>query len=545
RRRFLAAGPAEPIDIDPPVPEGATLGGGYVRYSDDNSNPRSLAQQLRNVLERAARDRAFVPWGLVFADAAVSGTTARRRGYELAKEAVQRDGGPATLYVDELGRAARDAIETLRLGRLITRLRRRLVGASDGFDSDTPHAQMMLAIFAMLHEWFSEQLRGKVNRGMRDAFHRGRNVRPPSFGYRLVPAFDSEGRPLLDRDGSPLKAKVIDPDEAVRVEEAFRLYAERGRGPERIARRFNERNVGGRRSWDRGSILQLLARTTYVGVEYEGQTRQVRDPETGKVTVERRPRAEWRRRDVPHLRIVPDALFERAAELMRERSDAYAEIAAKRKRSRTAAYPKVLVRPVCACGAELTLGRSSERYASFCCPNGSKGKHGCTLKTYKSVSIVTEAILNWVKENLFTEAFVDVAVRSANAALAEEAARPREDVRPIVREIKELQAKRDRLARIIDEHPGGDLGALLRRLQGHERTLKVLRRRLKAAKAAIAPLPEPFTKGQVEAELGDAAGLLADEVGVAAPVLAALTGPVTVREGGRTGRKGTPWVASF
>lgn len=38
------------------------LGVAYLRFSDENSNPRSLDQQLLNVLNRARRDGIFVPW---------------------------------------------------------------------------------------------------------------------------------------------------------------------------------------------------------------------------------------------------------------------------------------------------------------------------------------------------------------------------------------------------------------------------------------------------------------------------------------------------
>jgi len=51
----------------------------YLRFSDEGSNPRSLAQQAINVLTRARREGVFVPWEYVLADAAVSGTLACRR----------------------------------------------------------------------------------------------------------------------------------------------------------------------------------------------------------------------------------------------------------------------------------------------------------------------------------------------------------------------------------------------------------------------------------------------------------------------------------
>ena len=68
----------------------AALGIAYLRFSDEGSNPRSLAQQLINVLNRARREGVFVPWEYVLADAAVSGTLACRRGYTIAKALVER-----------------------------------------------------------------------------------------------------------------------------------------------------------------------------------------------------------------------------------------------------------------------------------------------------------------------------------------------------------------------------------------------------------------------------------------------------------------------
>jgi len=39
----------------------ADLGIAYLRFSDEGSNPRSLDQQLNNVLNRARRDGTFIP----------------------------------------------------------------------------------------------------------------------------------------------------------------------------------------------------------------------------------------------------------------------------------------------------------------------------------------------------------------------------------------------------------------------------------------------------------------------------------------------------
>ncbi len=57
-RRFLE-GVIEAPDWGAAGQPSVPLGAAYLRFSCDNSNPRSLDQQLKNVLERAARDRVF------------------------------------------------------------------------------------------------------------------------------------------------------------------------------------------------------------------------------------------------------------------------------------------------------------------------------------------------------------------------------------------------------------------------------------------------------------------------------------------------------
>lgn len=120
KRRFLAGD----SELDLPV-LGKDCAASYNRFSDEGSNHRSLAQQLRLQLERAAQNKHFIPWEYVFADAAVTGTTARRRGYEMVKAALSADHlAIRILYIDEIGRASRDAIEALSLGKMLDALER-------------------------------------------------------------------------------------------------------------------------------------------------------------------------------------------------------------------------------------------------------------------------------------------------------------------------------------------------------------------------------------------------------------------------------------
>jgi site-specific DNA recombinase len=113
------------------------FGTAYVRFSDEGSNPRSLDQQLINVLGKARREDVFVPWEYVCADAAVSGTVPFRRGFAVAKALVARraETGVAFFLIDDLSRMSRNTIDSLKLEELVSDMGARLIGASDGFDS--------------------------------------------------------------------------------------------------------------------------------------------------------------------------------------------------------------------------------------------------------------------------------------------------------------------------------------------------------------------------------------------------------------------------
>ena len=132
----------------------------YLRYSCDQSNPRSLNQQLALSLEKGKQENYFIPWQFVFADAAVSGTTADRTGYKLVKMAMSHEDYEIdAMFIDEIGRASRDMVEALGLGRLLEHHDKFLIGVSDGFDMRVPMWKYMLSMFAAMQEWFVDQLK--------------------------------------------------------------------------------------------------------------------------------------------------------------------------------------------------------------------------------------------------------------------------------------------------------------------------------------------------------------------------------------------------
>src|SRR5206468_2459234 len=74
-----------------------------------------------------------------------------------------------TTYVDDFPRASRDEIEWWKLAALSKKLRKRMIGASDGFDLSSPNWEAMVGLYSLLSRLFVKSLREKVGRGMRGA----------------------------------------------------------------------------------------------------------------------------------------------------------------------------------------------------------------------------------------------------------------------------------------------------------------------------------------------------------------------------------------
>lgn len=515
----------------------------YVRYSCDNSNPRSLDQQLRLILERARQNGHFIPWDLVFADAAVTGTTALRIGYQHAKSAVKQKEMPiCTLYIDEVGRASRDMVEAMLLGKLLVYAGKRLIGVSDGCDTNNPAWQPQLSIFSALQEWFVSQLRSKVNRGMVDAHRRGTSVGLPPIGYVLVTAVDEEGRVLRGKDGEELKMLAIDERAAEYVRTAFDLFVNGKWSMTRIAKLFNAERVGNRATWHSSNIRQLLERWKYVGIDVYGRKRNTIDPATGKIHAEIRPRKEWRARRARNLQIVSRKLWKQARQRLQEVGEAFSQ-ENKPFRKRTHVYPTTLVRPICGhCGAPLWFGRSG-KYAVYTCGAGKDGRNGCELRGYKSVRIVEKAILDAILQ-LLTDEYVSSLVERANLYLEEEAKRPPQDTTAMHAELKEINRKLSKLTKALEADSDSDMSTIVNRVKKYEKRRRQLQAEITELEAQRVPV-ERLDLKLVQKHIADLRNLLQGDVAVAACLLQELVGPVTVHQRKEEGKEKPVWIATF
>jgi site-specific DNA recombinase len=548
-RRFRA----QAADIFQPgsVPRVWTdIGLAYLRFSDENSNPRSLDQQLLNVLTRARRDGIFVPWQYVLADAAVSGTLACRRGYTLAKALVEQrtESRVAWFLIDDLSRMSRNTIESLRLGELAAETGVRVIGASDGFDSANPQSSLLLPVLGSMNEAFVTQLKAKVKRGMDDAFRRGDNIQPPGVGYRMVAVTNPDGSPVITHKGTIEKRAEVDPEAAAWIVRGAELIARDGKSPIDVARLFNEHKVGGRQTWSDNMVRKLYSRERLIGREVFRTTRQEKNRQTGKVRYVKLPQNQWLVRESPHLRILSDELAQAVRDKLHLAAQSFGRSAKDRKKVyRADLYPKVLIRPICGgCGQPMILGRSIGKYQSFCCHNALHGMKGCTNRGYKSARIIDEAVLGAVKATLFDEGFIADLTADVNAHLADLARRPIPSTKKLEQEIANEDRQLKRLTDRLDKADVTHLDAVIAKAEEMGRQLAAKRERLKELqRVGRRPRVKSVRETDVVAALTRLRELLQGDVGLAAQVLKALVGDVVIEARTVEGKAKPELVAMF
>lgn len=527
------------------VPKNMTVAACYVRYSDANSNTRSLDQQLTNVLETARRSDAFIPWEHVFADAAISATTTARPGYQLLRNMVEStETIPVVIFVDQLDRLHRDLVEANQFTRILESRHRRLMTA-DGYDSTKEFAKVAHMFSSLQGEMYIDQLKAKVDRGMTDAHKNGKHLADPPTGYKLVECKDAEGKVIINSNSKVQRKVVIDEEAAEVIQRIFDMYANQKLSPAKIARVLELEPALGRPTWSPSGVAKMLRNEKYIGQWKWKTTTRVQDPVTGKKRVVPLPEEDHLVEVYPERRIISQELWEAAVSRMAEVSRNTNPPKGQRKTSRQEAYPTMLFDLWCEkCDAPLRRFRSAGTYVQMNCPHGKDGLRGCDLKSSKSLRIIEECLLTPIKQLLFADGYAERLCSEANKFLAEEASKPPVDTKKIERKIASLEAKLRRNGqRLSSLEEGAAADSLLEMIQIDQSKLTDLKaERSRTTKANFRP--EPLKVETIQELLANLRELLNDDVVAAHGILAKMVGQVRVSLGEKQGRTHT-WRAKL
>ena len=272
----------------------------YARYSSDLQREASIEDQLE-VCRRYASSQG---WTIVetYTDAAISGASRFRPGFQnlIADASKNKFDIVICEAIDRLGRRLAD---TSDLQDQLAFYKIKLFTPSLG-EITTIH----IAVMGMMAQMALKDLGEKTKRGQMGRVLKGRIPAGIAYGYRAIATSDSDGG-----------AREIITEEAAIVRRIFSEYAA-GKTPEAIARDLNKEGIAGPegREWSNTTIRGQNQRGTgflnnalYRGMLEWNRCSYTKNPKTGKRVARPNPPELWERAEVPHLRIIDDALWER------------------------------------------------------------------------------------------------------------------------------------------------------------------------------------------------------------------------------------------
>jgi site-specific DNA recombinase len=392
----------------------------YARYSCDLSRPASIEDQVRKCTQECQRHDGWtiIPeW--VVSDQAVSGRSlAGRDAMESLKRAAKKKPRPFDcVLIDDTSRFGRNLGDVLKLAEFFKHYGVSLHFVSPPLDSNDPNFHLFLVFKGMMDEQYSVDLAYKVRRGQEGRVLAGFNAGGPCYGYRNVPALDSDGKREIG-----VQLEIIPEQKAV-VQGIFEMYANGG-SFDGIAKFLRTANVPpprpprkkSVRGWSPFSIGGMLRNKKYIGINERGRTTGGRHPETGRPMTKAVPEEEWVRKENPDWRIVSDELWNRVQ----------AQLELKKKLgipkqgglSRTERSQKYLFSGLISCGLcegpisiiDGTAGGEIVRYG--CSNHRYKGDPACTNATTIRRDSLEDQLLRWLTHDLFQSGSLEQAAKS-------------------------------------------------------------------------------------------------------------------------------------
>ena len=171
----------------------------------------------------------------------------------------------------------------------------RLIFVSQGIDTDSEQAEVLLATHGIVDSLYIQELAKKTHRGVEGRALQGFHPGGRCFGYRSIPIEDATRTDSYGRPQSLGVKLEVHPQQAAIVRRIFSPAPHSGR-----------RNP----SWAPSAISVKLHNERYRGTAVWNRTRKVRDPRTGRRVQRLRQRAEWTVVDAPHPRIVSDEIWQ-------------------------------------------------------------------------------------------------------------------------------------------------------------------------------------------------------------------------------------------
>ena len=417
----------------------------YARYSTDLQSECSLEDQVRMCRQYAKRHGWKVT--AVYQDAAVSGRILDRKGYMDLLCALDNNQFDIVL-AEAIDRISRDQED-------LHNLRKRLIYHSVELHTcDVGKASSLeFGLKGLIAEQYSEDLALKTHRGLVGRVLKGKSGGGRCYGYATVKGFIGDRKIVSDQ------AKV--------VRRIFEEYAS-GVPPKKIVWKLNEMGIPSPRggTWISSTLVGnaaggtgILNNMLYIGKLVWNRHHSLKDPVTRRKIYRLNPQSEWKHADVPHLRIVPQELWDRVQEMKKKLRSRMGGLA-KRDGYRLLGRPKFVLSGLVKCG--LCGGNYiSHNKGMLRCSNHIQ-RNTCTNNVGVNRIDLENRVLDSLKQNLLQEKHFHNFMREFKVAVQELSAGMVDKKKAKEKQLSEVTKKIENIVRSVED--GNAYSSLVSRL---------------------------------------------------------------------------------
>ena len=367
----------------------------YARYSSDLQNENSIEDQVRLCTEKASSQG----WSIYncYSDAGISGASLMRPGIQALLQAAM-NGEFDILLTEALDRLSRNLHDVSGLFQQLEFSGVQIFTLSEG-EISTMH----IGLKGTMNAIFLRDLADKTHRGLRGRVEKGKSGGGLAYGYNVLKQQSANGEAIKgDRE--------INNEHAIIIRRIFNEYAHHNKSPKAIAGQLNKEKIPGPsgNTWSQSTIngnrkrgTGILNNELYIGQLIWNRQHFVKDPQTGKRVTRMNDEADWVRKEVPELRIIPQELWNaakaRQKDLDRKDTGLW-------HRNRPQYLLSGLLKCGCCGGGYSKI--NSERYG--CSSARNKGASVCSNKKTIKRETLEDAVLNALQTHLMRDDLLQV-----------------------------------------------------------------------------------------------------------------------------------------
>ena len=413
----------------------------YARYSSENQRDASIEDQVRLCRERAEKEG----WTITkaYTDHAVSGASLIRPGIQqLIHDALS---GKFDIILSEaMDRISRDQEDIAGIYKRMQFSEVKIFTLSEGELSN-----LHIGLKGTMNALFLKDLADKTRRGLRGRVEKGRSGGGNSYGYDVVKRVADDGEYARGE-------RRINETEARIVQGIFTDYV-KGISPKAIAAALNRAGVaaptGG--EWGASTIYGNRERGTgilnnelYIGQLVWNRLRYIKDPSTGKRVSRPNPESEIIRRDVPELRILDQALWDRVKAMQGEYNKRGAPLWTKNR-------PKNLLSGLTKCGC-CGGGFTILNFDRIGCA-AARNKGTCTNRLTIKREVLESMVLGALRDHLMDEDLCEEFCKEYTARINELRMHHNASLAGYRAEMAKLERERQQIIKSISDGVPGSL----------------------------------------------------------------------------------------